>query len=246
MGASDPAAVRGVAAAILYADDSVLEDAIASATEQWPDLTTTGSEPWGNPERVLVEASEGAHLVVVGSRRLSGLQRLLLGRSALAVAMHAKCPVVLLPDGARTDAEGPVVVGVDGSEHAQRAADRAFWIAGVRGTSVRVVICWYLEVVDGSVVTTPENPAWAQVEDKYRTIAENLLKPVRERYPDVPYEIAVRRGDAPQILTEESSAASLLVMGSRGRGGFRGMLLGSVTHKVIETAACPVMVIRQA
>lgn len=246
LGASDPAAVRGVAAAILYADDSVLEDAIASATEQWPDLTTTGSEPWGNPERVLVEASEGAHLVVVGSRRLSGLQRLLLGRSALAVAMHAKCPVVLLPDGARTDAEGPVVVGVDGSEHAQRAADRAFWIAGVRGTSVRVVICWYLEVVDGSVVTTPENPAWAQVEDKYRTIAENLLKPVRGRYPDVPYEIAVRRGDAPQILTEESSAASLLVMGSRGRGGFRGMLLGSVTHKVIETAACPVMVIRQA
>ena len=61
----------------------------------------------------------------------------------------------------------------------------------------------------------------------------------------VPYEIVVRRGAAPEVLTAESAGASLLVLGSRGRGGFRGMLLGSIAHKVLETATSPVMVVRR-
>lgn len=246
MAATDPVAARGMAAVADLEDDTILPRAIEAARAKWPDLSITGSDPWTSPERALVEASEGAHLVVVGSKRVSGLERLLLGRSALAVAMHAKCPVVLLPVGARTDAEGPVVVGVDGSEHSVAAADRAFWIAQIRRTSVRVVISWHLEVVDGMVVTTPDNPAWATVEAKYHGLAERTISSIAARYPNVRSEIVVRRGTPAKVLTAESADASLLVMGSRGRGGFRGMLLGSVTHKVIETATSPVMVIRHA
>lgn len=246
LAASDPIGARGLAIGVDVEDDQILPGALSWVQEQWPHLTITVSDPWSSPERALIDASREAHLIVVGSRQVSGLEKLLLGRSALAVAMHSTCPVVLLPDGARTDAEGPVLVGIDGSPHSQEAAERAFWIAKIRGTSVRGVVGWYLEIVDGMVVTTPGTPAWDAVEDKYRAMVDQVLAPIAQQYPDVPYDIEVRRGPAPDVLTEASAEASLLVMGSRGRGGFRGMLLGSVTHKVIETAACPVMVVRLA
>lgn len=242
---SDPVSARGLGTLADVADDGVLPAALADARSSWPDVEITGSDPWAHAERALIEASEGAHLVVVGSRSVSGLERWILGRSSLAVAMHAACPVVLVPAGARTGAEGDVVVGVDGSEHSALAAERAFWIAQIRKAPVRVITTWSLEIVDGMVVTTPENPAWAQVEGKYRDLAERIIGPLRERCPEVPCEIDVRRGSPAAVLAEASATAGLLVIGRRGRGGFRGMLLGSVAHKVIETATCPVMVVRQ-
>ena len=245
LAAGDPLGSRALVILPRLTDDTILTDALAKARRDWPDLSITGSEPWTSPERALIDASTDAYLVVVGSRRISGLRRLILGRSALAVAMHSACPVVLLPEGARTDAEGPVVVGVDGSDHSRLAARRALWIAQVRGTSVRVVTSWYVEIVDGVVVTTPGTPAWVAVEARHRAAAEEVMASVREEYAAVPYEIVVRRGAAPEVLTAESAGASLLVLGSRGRGGFRGMLLGSVAHKVLETVTSPVMVVRR-
>jgi nucleotide-binding universal stress UspA family protein len=223
-----------------------LAAAIDAARRDWPDLAITGSQVFAQADRALLRASDGAHLVVVGVRRVSGVERLLLGRSPLALSMHAHCPVVLVPDGARTDADGPVVVGVDGSDESARAAERAFWIAENRRSSVRAVISWYVEVVDGMVVTTPGTPAWEATEAKYRALAERSLTAARAAHPEVAVEVVVRRGPAPQVLAEEASGSSLLVVGSRGRGGFAGMLLGSVAHKVIETATRPVMVVRRS
>lgn len=245
LAAANPIAARGLAfVPDLVLDSTVLSSALERAKAEWPDLQTTGSEPWMHPEEALIEASEDAHLIVVGSSRISGLERLLLGRSALAVSLHAQCPVVILPEGARTDAEGPVVLGFDGSDGSRAAAERAFWIADLRGTSVRTVTSWYAEVVDGAVVTTPGTPAWEKVENGYHRMVEEGLADLRERYPDVDVDIRIVRGPAAVMLTQESADASLLVVGSRGRGGFRGMLLGSVSHKVLETATSPVMVIR--
>jgi nucleotide-binding universal stress UspA family protein len=245
LAAANPIAARGLAfVPDLVLDSTVLSSALERARDEWPDLRITGSEPWMHPEEALIEASEDAYLIVVGSSRISGLERLLLGRSALAVSLHSRCPVVILPEGARTDAEGPVVLGFDGSDGARAAAARAFWIADLRGTSVRTVTSWYAEVVDGAVVTTPGTPAWEQVENGYRRMVEEGLADVRDRYPHIDVDIRVVRGPAAVVLTRESADASLLVIGSRGRGGFRGMLLGSVSHKVLETATSPVMVIR--
>ena len=245
LAAANPIAARGLAfVPDLVLDSTVLSTALGRARAEWPDLDVTGSEPWMHPEEALIEASDDAYLIVVGSSRISGLERLLLGRSALAVSLHARCPVVILPEGARTDAEGPVVLGFDGSEGSRAAAERAFWIADVRGTSVRTVTSWYAEVVDGAVVTTPGTPAWEQVEGGYRRMVEEGIADLRERYPDVDVDVRVLRGPAAAVLTREAADASLLVIGSRGRGGFRGMLLGSVSHKVLETATSPVMVIR--
>ncbi|HYN28353.1 MAG TPA: universal stress protein [Dermatophilaceae bacterium] len=226
------------------ADDDILESTLAEAHSRWPELPITGSQPWDRPERALVDASRGAYLVVVGAEPRRGLDRLLLGRSSLATAMHADCPVVVIPEGVRTGPEGPVVVGVDGSAHSRAAAERALWIAGVRGTSAVVVVAWYLEMVDGVVVTTPGTPEWDTVTARYRAMAESVLEPLRERYPDVPVEVRVVRGPAAPTLVEQAVDAGLVVVGSRGRGGFAGMLLGSVSQQILETAPCPVMVIR--
>jgi nucleotide-binding universal stress UspA family protein len=239
--------VTGLPTGIFEAENAAgLQAVLDKAREEWPDLEITGSQVFAQADRALIKASDGAYLVVVGARRVGGVERLLLGRSPLAVSMHARCPVVLVPDGARTDADGPVVVGVDGSDASARAAERAFWIAGTRGTSVRAGASWSLGVVDGMVVTTPGTPAWEATEAKYRAIAERSLTVAREAHPDVSVEVVVRRGPAPQVLAEEASQSSLLVIGSRGRGGFAGMLLGSVAHKVIETATRPVMVVRRS
>jgi len=245
LAAANPIAARGLAfVPDLALDSQILADALERARAEWPDLDITGSEPWMHPEEALIEASDEAYLIVVGSSRISGLERLLLGRSALAVSLHSRCPVIILPEGGRTDAGGPVVLGFDGSEGAREAARRAFWIADLRGTSVRTITSWYAEVVEGHVVTTPGTPAWEQVESGYRTMVEEGLADIREKYPNVDLDIRIVRGPAAEVLVRESADASLLVIGSRGRGGFRGMLLGSVSHKVLETATSPVMVIR--
>lgn len=107
----------------------LLDETLARARERWPDLAITGSLPFSRPEQALIDASRTARLVVVGAARTSTLQRLGLGRSSLAAAMHSSSPVVIVPQGARVDSEGPVVVGIDGSSHSVAAAERAFWIA---------------------------------------------------------------------------------------------------------------------
>lgn len=234
------------AAALSESTDEVtlVEALLEDVRSRWPDLEITGSEPVGRPERLLIEASDTAYAIVVGAPERRGLERL-LGRSSLSVAMHASCPVVIVPEGTRPQPEGPVMVAVDGSEHSRRALERAFWVARVRNERLVVVTTWNTEVVDGVVVTTPGTAAWNVVEDRHRGMVQVMVDKFADEYADVEVEIRVLRGAASRVIIELSDEAGILVLGSRGRGGFRGMLLGSVTHKVIETATCPVLVVRR-
>ncbi|EAQ00662.1 hypothetical protein JNB_10824 [Janibacter sp. HTCC2649] len=225
---------------------SLLAETLAGSRERWPDVPVTGSQPFVRPEQALIDASQNARLVVVGAARVSALQRLGLGRPSLAAAMHAKCPVVIVPQGSRANADGPVVVAIDGSAHSAAAAERAFWIAELRHAPLVALTTWNVEVVDGMVVTTPGTDAWNATEAKYRAIADKVVDPLRETHPDVDCTVEVLRNSAAKVLTERSVDAGLIVMGTRGRGGFTGMLLGSVSQQVLETASCPVMVVRAA
>lgn len=222
---------------------SLLEQTMAEARERWPDVPVTGSEPFVKPEQALVDASRVARLVVVGVARESVLQKFGLGRPSLAAAMHATSPVVLVPKGARTDADGPIVVAIDGSAHSAAAAERAFWSAKLRGAPLVAVTVWNVEVVDGMVVTTPDTDAWRQVETKYRAVVDKIIEPLRVANPDVDCTVEVLHGSPAKVLSERAADAGLLVMGTRGRGGFTGMLLGSQSQKVLETASCPVMLV---
>lgn len=241
--ALEPAMISAAALSESTDEVTLVEAVLEQARREWPELSITGSEPIGRPERLLIEASETAYVLVVGAPERRGLERL-LGRSSLAVAMHAACPVVIVPEGTRPDPEGPVVAAVDGSEHSRRALERAFWVARTRGERLVAVTSWYTEVVDGVVVTTPGTDAWNVVEARHRGMVQVMVDKFAHDYPDVEVEIRVMRGPAAQVITDLSDEAGILVLGSRGRGGFRGMLLGSVTQRVIETATCPVIVVR--
>lgn len=221
----------------------LLAETAASARERWPELTVTASQPFVRPEQALIDASQNARLVVVGAARISALQRLGLGRPSLAAAMHAKCPVVIVPQGSRADADGEIVVAIDGSAHSAAAAERAFWIADLRKAPLTTITTWNVEVVDGLVVTTPGTDAWNATEAKFRAIADKIVEPLRANHPDVDCTVEVLRNNPAKALTERSVGAGLIVMGTRGRGGFSGMLLGSVSQQVLETASCPVMLV---
>jgi nucleotide-binding universal stress UspA family protein len=209
----------------------------------------TGTTTIGGPAAELVAASEGADLVVTGCRARGRLASGLLGSVAYAVTAHAKCPAVVVrgQDAAYPDATHDVVVGVDDSDASDRALGVAADIAAEAGAPLHIVRVEPLHVPD----------SWASVETRHagsehthalRAEAEATLeraeKHARASHPDLAIETEILYGEAGHALAPLGDRAGLIVVGSRGRGGFAGLLLGSVSHIVIHEANCPVMVVR--
>lgn len=146
----------------------------------------------------------------------------------------------------RSTDQGPIVVGNDGSDFSLVALDKAFWLGQSLGLPVRVIRAW-------AISTAPRPASWSPgfvppVEDfeaAVRADVERDLAPVRAKYPDVEVVVDTPHGAAGRELVRASEGARLLVLGSRGLGGFRGLLLGSVTNQVVEHAACDVLVVRK-
>ncbi|WP_168581746.1 universal stress protein [Gephyromycinifex aptenodytis] len=224
--------------------DRVLAAAVAQARAADPELAVSASSPWGGAARILVEASEVARLIVVGHRGRGRLTSAVLGTVSIQTASHARCPVVVLrPGQAPHPAQAPgVVVGVDGSRDSVRAARFAFEAAAPDG-KITVIHAWWLEVIDGVVVTTPESPEWAAVTERHRARAEKAIAGLREQYPHVEVEVRIERAAATEALLSAAENADLLVVGSRGRGGFAGLLLGSVSQHMLVQSPCPVAVV---
>ena len=204
-------------------------------------LEVTADRPPGRAENLLVDASEDAALVVVGTGRKSRLDELLLGAVALNVAAHAHCPVLVVPPGVDPDGSGDVVVGVDGSDHSRAALARAVEAARARGSRLVVVTTWNLEMADGYVITEPGSPEWRRVEERIRSMQESMVAAVDTDGVEV--ELRCVKGGIRSTLATQSSGAALLVVGNRGRGGFRSKALGSVTMDVLKRAECPILVV---
>lgn len=217
----------------------VVED--SAEDRKGPDV---GSELFFSPPvPTLVDLSKEAQMLVVGCRGQSALRRVLLGSVSTGLVHHAHCPVAVIHEEAPTSLQPnalPVVVGIDGSPTSELAAAIAFDEASWRGVKLVALHAW--GDTDMSVLPSME---WsALVARAEETLAERLAG-FQERYPDV----AVRRRivfDQPaRYLLEESELAQLVVVGSHGRGGFAGMLLGSVGTAVVHAARTPVIVARQ-
>lgn len=211
----------------------------------------------GSAAGQIIEASRDAELVVVGSRGRGRILAGLLGSTSYAVAAHAHCPVVVVrgsaaaePDDVSTLRPGPdhpVVVGTDDSDASARAVDAAVEVAERDGAALHIV----------SVARPRSMEAWAYAETAkagtekthaLREQAEQSLARAAARvasaHPEVTVTTEVLYGEPGQSLADLGATAGLIVVGSRGRGGFTGLLLGSVSHRVIHDAACPVMVVR--
>lgn len=208
-----------------------------------PDLQLEVVEVVGDAVEALLSQQEDS-LLVVGTGHRNALSELILGSTSLGVAMHATSPVVVVPPASGEPAaqHGVVAVAVDGSSDSAVAARIACREATVRGARVIAVNTWGLEVVDGFVVTESDAEQYAVIQDRQTALVERALTSARRDYPDVEIEVSVVHGHAVRSLVELSESADLLVIGSRGLGGFAGKLLGSVSQRVLRGSKCPVVI----
>jgi nucleotide-binding universal stress UspA family protein len=155
---------------------------------------------------------------------------------------HVACPVLIVR-GEERDI-GPVVVGVDGSEVSRLAVGFAFEEAAMRQTGLVAVHCWAHPVSTGPGDMLPlvYDPRLLEAEER-RVLTESLAG-WAELYPEVSVRAEIVRDRPVHPLVERSRTAQLVVVGARGRGGFAGLLLGSVSQSLIYHSACPVAVVR--
>jgi nucleotide-binding universal stress UspA family protein len=189
----------------------------------------------------LIDASKQASMIVAGSQGLGALGRLLLGSVTTALIHHAQCPVVVIHSDERAapDSDAPVLVGIDGSPASEVAIALAFDEASRRRVELVALHVW------SDVGVFPMlGMDWRDNEAKGHEILAERLAGWPERYPDVPVKRLLFCDKPAQWLLKESERAQLVVVGSHGRGGFAGMLLGSVSSHVAQSAKVPVIVVR--
>lgn len=221
------------------AGQRALDTARSQALSRRPGLVVFERLVDGMPVEVLRAVSGEASTVVLGSRRLSSLQEALTtGSIAVPVIAHADCPVVVVRHAAHTSVSpATVVVGVDGSVQSERALEYAFEAASLRGADMLVVWACHL----------PMTPVAAMVAESAsqdaRETLERMLADWIAKYPDVRTRRQVGFAHPVRMLAEASETAVAVVVGTRGLGGFRGMLLGSVSHGLVHHARCPLVVI---
>ncbi len=202
---------------------------------QQPGLTVETVLAGGSAAQALLAEAEHARLVVLGSRGLGGWTGLLVGSVAVQVTTHARCPVIVIPPDLRPHAhEGPtVVVGVDGSKASARAIEFAFDQA--EALQARVV------AVHGASLLQFDAE---KVEAESRLLVAESVAGAAADHPDVPWTTELASGSAARALVRRSESADLVVVGSRGRGGFTGLLLGSVSQSVLHHTQSPIAIVR--
>jgi nucleotide-binding universal stress UspA family protein len=221
-----------------------LEEARAAVLAVFPGLTVRVAAREWNSVAALLHESERAKLLVLGCRGLGGFTGLLIGSTAVSLAVHAHCPVVVVRGPVREpEVAASVVVGVDGSAASDDAVAFACEEASLRGTGVTVVHAWN-EMLTGTVPPELLDADSAETErDEIKALAD-YLSGWTEKYPDVPFSFVVKRGSPSKVLLSQTKHAQLIVVGSRGRDGFTGMLLGSTSQALVVHSSCPVAVIR--
>lgn len=234
-------------ARLSQAAEETLAEAVAVANEKTQGIVVTSAAHEGSAAAALVAAASTADLLVLGARGLGALKSALLGSVSTQVAMHSPVPVIVVKDVEDTHgARGGITVGIDGHEDSQACLAFAFEQASSRGTSLDVVHAWAFDRAQGRTALAGALSADYELEPRRKLLIDEALAGWTEKYPDVDVRQSVVHAHAVPALVEHSATAQLLVVGSRGRGGFAGLLLGSVSHGVLQHAACPVAVVPSA
>jgi nucleotide-binding universal stress UspA family protein len=206
-----------------------LEAAASKVAELRPDVAVSTERITGLVARSLLDAARGAELLVLGTHGHGELHDLMVGSIGRQIAAHATCPVAVIP--VRTDHKG-------GPENGRDLADR-------HGLPLTAIHSWDVPNYDAIGLGAPIIPTdFADIENsELRAMAESLGG-WRERHPGVAVRQRIVHGSPAQVLVEASHGAAALVVGTRGHGGFAGLLLGSVSHSLLHHSQCPVVVVR--
>lgn len=225
-----------------------LSAAEAAIRREHPDLEVAVDLLHAELAPALIEQSATARLVVLGSRGLGGVSGMLAGSTAVALVTHGRCPVAVIrgsEPGEAPSTDGPVVVGVDGSPASEAAVALAFEEASLRNAELVAAHAWTDYSSDAAYAwASLVMVDWSRVENEQAEMLAERLAGWQEKYPEVTVRRVVARDRPVRHLLEQGSGAQLLVVGSRGRGGFSGMLLGSTSQALIHHAPCPLLVAR--
>lgn len=223
-----PLGPTAVAPGLRAVADSIVQESVELARTVEPGIEVVGSRSDGFPSPVLMAASADADVLVIGSRGLGIALGALVGSTGLDLAANAHCPVVVVRPGHVIDAGDYVVVGYDGSAPGSVALDFGLDHARRHGLRVQVVAV---------------HPAFGE---QYRVDPKDLDDDVRRRPGGQDAELVHADGQPAEELLRQSADARLIVLGSRGRGGFTGMMLGSVSQTVLHQSDCPVAIVPAA
>lgn len=204
-----------------------------------PDVEVNTRVEVGVPTEALARQEPPAAMVVVGATGAGRLSRLFIGSTAAELARHSKTPVVVVRETDTVD--GHVVLGVDGSPTSDRAIDFAFEFASLHRVDLVAVHAWS-DVPLAEVRHSQPVEVETALQHAEKVVDMAVADAVRTR-PDVRARTVVAIERPAEALLEQAEGASLLVVGSHGRGALRRTLLGSVSHAVLHEAPCPVAVL---
>lgn len=222
----------------------IRDDASAAVRAAAPDVQLTAQVVNGSPASVLVGESRSAAAVVVGHRGRGGFGGLLVGSVAAKVAAHAACPVLIVrPVSGTGQHAGRVVVGVDGSPHSPALLEFAFQEASLRGLGLTALHAWRWPASTGPGDMLPLVYDVEEIRAEEIRLLTEVMAGWREKYPDVDVRRVVVRDRPAHALLDAAQGAALLVVAARGRGGFTGLLLGSVGLAALHHAPCPIAIV---
>lgn len=261
-------AASGLDGGYATVDDSVIREGAEAIVRQaldkvsGYDIDVDASVENGDASGVLLEMSETAELLVFGTRGRGGFVGRLLGSVSSALPAHAKCPTVTVPlicadrlgettddrhikaeqaKAGRKDVEQVVVVGVDGSDQARVAVLEAAEQAQRMGLPLRVLCA--VPQYSGSLAWVPAPLDRDALFADIRVQMDAGLAWIRSHFPGLRIETRLLDGSPVEVLVEASRSVELVVLGTRGRGGFAGMLLGSTSDGVLHHAKGPILVV---
>jgi len=231
----------------------LLETTAALLTTEHPGLGIETAQQDGRPAEVLMAESSRAIATVVGPDGVGRLSGAFFGSVAARLAAHGHgCIVIARPDPEVTSASdhGVVVVGVDGSDEAQAAIGFAYEEAALRGSTLVAINTWNDKPLNHALGNYPLDINADGIDQAEHRLLETELAGWEQKYPEVPVRMRILRGrPAPNLLRYAAATgdhpSQLIVVGSRGRGGFAGLLLGSTSQAVVAHASCSVAVVHR-
>jgi nucleotide-binding universal stress UspA family protein len=225
-------------------DSDLVDEARERIAALGPDRAVVVESVAGTPAGFLVDASREAELVVVGRRRQSVVGEAFSGSTSSQVAAHASCPVVIVDHEFDVAADAPIVVAVDGSSANDPAVGFAFERAAALGASVTAVHSWWVDVPQTFDAPWLSEERVAEVQEHHRGLLDSALAGWSAKFPEVGVRTVLRRSMPVEAVLSEAEGAQLIVVGSRGHGGFVGLLLGSVSQGLLHRERpCPIAVV---